>query len=217
MEPLSHLSEARAPRPSASGITVGAEFRVDNSTFRSGQEYIPSFMRTLAVDGGGFLVVWISYGPANELSELPREVRSQLFDSAGERLGHESLCTSDITDTIDSMGGSYSFTAAALGTYGFVFAWHVIVWTDDGDWQHYDPVSGVYATEMCRTAGGQVGEILDAETDFARQPSIAVLSSTPFPTPNSCHLPYPPLRPPTAQAHRARFAPQLPYSIRDSK
>eukprot|EP00961_Rhodomonas_salina_P291638 3932179-Rhodomonas_salina.1 len=168
-----------AQRYDASGIAIGEKFQVDNSNTTSNTEQNPYFFTiTLAVDGGGFLVVWIKYETTpdfyNSGSPFPREVRSQLFDSAGERIGQESLCTAD-----EAQGGQY--TAASLGTHGFVFAWDERVWDDNN--MELDPGSGVYA-KMCRTSGGQVGETLlvedNPQSQYAALPSLAVLSNSHF-------------------------------------
>lgn len=167
-----------AQRYDASGIAIGEKFQIDNSNTTSNTERNPGFdTRTLAVAGGGFLVVWIKYETPdfyNSGSPFPREVWSQLFDSAGERIGQESLCTAD------EVHGGFQFTAASLGTNGFVFAWDEIVW-DDSDISIED--SSVYA-KMCRTSGGQVGETLlvedNPQSQYAALPSLAVLSNSHF-------------------------------------
>ena len=85
------------------GARVGGELLV-NTTIAANQ-YFP---RTAGLQGGGFVVAWTSPGPI--------EVRAQIFDAAGAKLGNEILVGA-------GPGEKYFQSIAVLASGDFVIAW----------------------------------------------------------------------------------------------
>jgi hypothetical protein len=77
-----------------------------------------------ALAGGGFVVAWDSYSN-DQLGFSMSDIFFQRYDSAGNALGHA------VQANIESGGGRYDASVAALADGGFVIAWQSLA--GDGD------------------------------------------------------------------------------------
>ncbi|HYI40460.1 MAG TPA: calcium-binding protein, partial [Allosphingosinicella sp.] len=97
----------RAQLFDSAGTKVGAEFTV-NATLAGTQRETGG----VALEGGGFVIVWADYSNGG-----PGDVKGQVFDSAGNRVGGEFMAS-----TITA-GTQWSPDVAALPGGGFVVSW----------------------------------------------------------------------------------------------
>jgi hypothetical protein len=96
----------------ASGAKVGAEFLVNSAAAQAQQEPVAT-----AVDGGGFMIAWMTLDTAQDGNGLA--LKAQVFDAAGARVGTEFLVNTQVT-------GNQSVADMATLSDGRV----IVTWTD---------------------------------------------------------------------------------------
>jgi Ca2+-binding RTX toxin-like protein len=144
----------------AAGAKVGGEFLVNTVT--NGQQYSPS-VATLA--SGGFVVAWIDFsGPP--LDPAANEIKAQIFDAAGAKVGGEFLVHAV------SQGEQLQPSVTAMADGGFVVAWRDGTSTD-----------GDVKAQVFDSAGAKVGIefVLGTETaGLQTAPAVLGLSGGGF-------------------------------------
>ena len=146
----------------AAGARLGAEFLVNTEAFNS-----QGFCDVTTLSGGRFIVTWATVGSTSALSW---ELRGQLFDAAGNKLGGEILVNTQTTNA------QYENEVTTLANGGFVVTWTTEDAAQDG--------SG-YAikAQLFSSAGVKVGAELLVNTAVAgsqRSPTVAGLSNGDF-------------------------------------
>lgn len=139
----------------ATGAQVGGEFLV-NSTTRSLQ-FAPNVVGLL---NGGFVIAWIDKGFTSDFN-----IRTQIYDAAGMRVGGEVVVNSGGT------GSQLSPVIAALASGGFVIAW-----TNDlrGAGGGIDIRAQIFTEN-----GGKVGADFLVHTDAAADQVMPALAGLP--------------------------------------
>jgi len=136
------------------GNKIGSEFRLSSTT--AGDQQAP---RLAALEGGGFVAVWDSFGQDGDKDAIV----ARRFDNEGAPLGNETL----INETTASWQVSPDITGTPDG--GYAVAWH----SEDQD----GSFAGVYARRFANDDTPLGGEFqLNVETDnYQSYPRIATL------------------------------------------
>ena len=95
----------------ANGTALGGEFLVNSVT--AGSQALPQITE---LGNGGFVVTWAD--GSNFSSSRSHDIRAQLFDGAGIRIGTEFLVNTT------TLGSQFQPGVVALSSGGFAIAWH---------------------------------------------------------------------------------------------
>lgn len=145
----------------ANGERVGGEFLVNTSV-----ELPASGPDITALPGGGFVAVWGNY--PDETNPDARGFRFQMFDSAGNKVGGETVVIDD---------RNVEFVRIA----SFDFGGFIAVWSENGSTET-ETFGNVYA-QIFDASGNEVGERMQVNTDdqgWQYASSVATLPSGEF-------------------------------------
>jgi Ca2+-binding RTX toxin-like protein len=142
----------RAQRFDASGAKVGAEFAINTLALTA---FVQPDLEVVALSGGNFVFAWthLHRGPPDQI-----QVKAQMFDSAGNRIGAEFLVPA-------STAPGSNPDLAALPNGGFVVGW--LGYDRDLD-------MSVARAQMFDSAGAKVGPEVTASNPENHINSISV-------------------------------------------
>ena len=123
-------SSVRARLYSAAGVPIGTEFLVNSTTLHSQSAPVVT-----ALADGRFVIVWgdTSEGTGSTGTFDPADIRAQIFDSAGNKVGGEILVNSETTG-FQGQGSLGIAGVAADPDGGFVVSWATTFQSNaDGD------------------------------------------------------------------------------------
>jgi Ca2+-binding RTX toxin-like protein len=150
----SEFTEIRGQRFDSAGARVGEEFLVNTITARWQIE--PT---VTALSSGGFVVAWTDQSNSTADDFYNGDVRAQMYDASGAKVGGELL--------VNSITYAEQSSPAIAGLPGGGF---IVTWTDRGN----DAV----AAQRFDSAGNKVGGEIQLPAGF--EPAVAVLASGGF-------------------------------------
>jgi Ca2+-binding RTX toxin-like protein len=159
----------RAQILSSTGTPVGSEFLVNSTTLHHQQSPVVT-----ALSGGGFVIVWrdSSEGTGSTSEFQPGDLRAQIYDASGSRVGGEILVN---TETLGAQGHT-SLGAAGVSAHpsgGFVVTWTSYAQVNS------DGSGGAVKAQMFAADGSRVGsEFLVNQVGHNQQssPKVAFLN-----------------------------------------